>query len=125
MSEHIGHILSDQRRGPTFSRIVEGQPIEVQDRDLIPLVRVTGWVKRRASLRGDAVGAHGYGFVHVKPVGIVERDGTDECKHAIHDATMRILWALVLASLLVSCASILLVHLGQSMRQVELPIRSA
>ncbi len=125
MSEQTGRVLVDPRRGPTFSRIVEGQPIEIQDRELIPLVRVTGWVKRRASLRGDAVEAHGYGFVHMKPVGMVEREGTDERRHTLHDATMRALGVLLLAGLLVSCVSILLVHFGQSMQQVEPPDRSA
>jgi hypothetical protein len=110
MKERAGHFPKDQEGSPAFSRVVEGHPIEVQDRELIPLVRVTSWLKRRATLRGDEVEAQGYGFVHLRPVGLVERRADTQHRHRIRDETMHSLLALGLAFLLVPCAATLLIH---------------
>ena len=107
------HTSDDPHRGPAFSRVVEGRPIKVQDRELVPLVRVTSWVKRRASLRGDDVEAGGSGFVHMRPVEVVERSGTDEHRHAIRDRTRSAVRLVMLTVLLAPCLSMLLIHLAE------------
>ena len=111
MKERARHFPKDQGGSPAFSRVIEGRPIEVQDRELVPLVRVTSWVKRRATLRGDEVGAQGYGFVHLRPVGVVERRGATQHRHKIRDQTMHSLLALGLAFFLVPCVAMLLIHI--------------
>ncbi|MBL7064460.1 MAG: hypothetical protein ISS49_09700 [Anaerolineae bacterium] len=62
------------KQKPTMGGVVEGKPIRVGTRELVPLVRVTGRVRRQAFVGSDRVGAQGWGFVRMRPVAILERD---------------------------------------------------
>lgn len=117
--------MSGRQRGPAFSEVIEGRPIRIRDRELVPLVRVTSWVKRGAALRGQDVGAHGYGFVHLKPVGVVERDGASRRQLAIHDRTCRALWVLAVTVFLVPWVAVLLVYLARRSSGPARPNQSA
>lgn len=54
------------------SEVVEGRAIRVGDRQLVPVVRRTVGVWRRATIAGG-VSARGGAFVRLQPVGLIER----------------------------------------------------
>jgi len=89
------------KQKPTMGEIVEGQPIRVGARELVPLVRVTGRVRRRAFLGSDRVSAQGWGFVTMRPVAILERDEAGERRIPIKDKTAQAIGGLLLAALII------------------------
>jgi len=80
---------------------VEGAPIRVGERKLVPVVRVTRRVRRRALVGSDRVAAQGQGFVHLRPVAIVERSAAGERRIPIHDRTTQMLSGLLLAAFII------------------------
>ena len=104
-----------EKGGSDLTELVEGRPISMDGRELVPLVRVTRWARRRAQLREDEVGGQGYGFIHMKPVGIVERDETAEWRHAICDETARAIRWLMLAALLMPLVTALFVAVARKL----------
>jgi len=100
------------RKGPWLTDVVEGDPLQVAGRELVPFVRVTSWVGRRASLRSGGVSGQGYGFVHVQPVAIVDSGKEDE-RHQIRDETARALGRLGLVALLVPLLTMLLIYVSR------------
>ncbi len=99
------------KQWPTMGEIVEGQPIRVGARELVPLVRVTGRVRRRAFVGSDRVGAQGWGCVRMRPVAILERDGAGERRIPIEDKTAQALGGLLLAALVIPLLLTLVVRL--------------
>ncbi len=104
------------KRGPLVSEVVEGKPIRVGERELVPLVRVTGRVRRRAFLGSDRVGAQGWGFVRMRPVAILERDEADERRIPIEDKTVQALGGLLLAAFVIPLLLALAVRLAREDR---------
>ena len=96
-----------------FAEILEGEPLQVEGRELVPLVRVTSRVKRRAHLSGETVGGHGYGFLHMRPVAILDRSHDDEQCHQIPNATVRILVWLGLITVVLPPLTWLAIHLAR------------
>ncbi|MGD9028224.1 MAG: hypothetical protein PVG25_00250 [Anaerolineae bacterium] len=72
--------MSDKKvkHHPFIAEIVRGDPIQVEGRELVPWVRVTSRVRRRAFLGDDGVGGGGWGYVHMRPVAILDRRGSNE-----------------------------------------------
>ena len=99
------------KQEPAMGEIVEGQPIRVGARELVPLVRVTGRVRRRAFVGSDRVGAQGWGFVRMRPVAILERDEAGERRIPIEDKTAQALGGLLLAALVIPLLLALAVRL--------------
>ena len=87
------------RKESPFTEIVEGEPFRLEGRVLVPLVRVTSRAKRRAHLRGDTLGGRGYGFVHMRPVAILDKGQDGEQRHQIPNATTRFLFWLASVAL--------------------------
>jgi len=96
-----------------MSEIVEGEPIHVGGRELVPLVRVTSRVRRQAFVGSDGVGAQGWGFVRLQPVAIVERSEAGECRFPIQDRTAQTLGGLLLAALVIPLLLALAVRLAR------------
>lgn len=94
------------------SQVIEGDPLCVQGHKLVPLVRVTGRVKRRAALQSDGVSAKGCGWVHMQPIAVLDRSEHSECYHEIVDQTARRVHLLVLFGLLISCLSAVMIRLS-------------
>lgn len=112
------------RKGsPRRTELVEGSPLPVEGRQLVPLVRVTSIVHRRASLGCQGVSGWGYGFAHMRPVAILEKEGDGERRHPIHNQTVRVLGWLALIALLMPGLTFLLVPLVRrlSARGSQLP----
>jgi uncharacterized spore protein YtfJ len=90
-----------ERRGPLMTRIVEGEPIRVGERELVPLMRVTTYVRRRAFVGSDRLAGQGWGFVRLHPVAVLERSQDGERRIPIEDKTAQALSGLLLAAFVI------------------------
>jgi hypothetical protein len=96
-----------------MTALVEGDPIHVGERELVPLVRVTSRVRRRAFVGSDGVSGGGWGFVHMRPVAILDRSGGGERRLRIHSGTGRVIGWLLLAVIVVPLMAVLLISLSR------------
>ena len=101
------------KRGPLMTEVVEGKPIRLGERELVPVVRVTSHVRRRAFVGSDRVGAQGWGFVRMRPVAILERDEAGERRIPIQDKTNQVLGGLLLAAFIIPLLLALAVRLAR------------
>ena len=90
-----------KKPSPLMTRVVEGKPIHVGERELVPVVRVTTYARRRALVASNRLAGQGWGFVYVKPVAIVERSETGERRIPIRDKTAQMLSGLLLAAIII------------------------
>jgi uncharacterized spore protein YtfJ len=86
---------------------VEGRPIHVEGRELVPVVRVEADVRRRAFVGAGGLAGEGAGFVHVRPVAILERSAAGERRIPILDRTAQLLSGLLLAALVIPALMLL------------------
>jgi len=100
-----------EKRGPQMTETIEGEPIRIGERELVPLVRVTSRVRRRAFVGSDGVGAQGWGFVRMRPIAILERDGAGERRIPIEDKTAQVVGGLLLAAFIIPLLLALAVRL--------------
>jgi hypothetical protein len=98
---------------PWMTEIVKGDPIQVEGRELVPLVRVTGRIRRRALLGSEGVSGGGWGFVYMRPVAILDRSGAGEHRLGIRSGTGRSFVWLSVAFLTVPLVAVLLVSLSR------------
>jgi hypothetical protein len=94
-----------------MTALVEGDSMQVGGRELVPLVRVTGRVRRRAFVGSDDVGGGGWGFVHMRPVAILDRSGAGEHRLCVRSGTARFIAWLLLVFFVVPLVAVLLVSL--------------
>ncbi|HUV91410.1 MAG TPA: hypothetical protein VMY80_17285 [Anaerolineae bacterium] len=100
--------------------VVEGEGVRVGERELVPVVRVTRRVERRAYVGADGVAGQGGGFVRLHPVAVVERSATGERRFAIRDRTVHTLIGLFLVALLVPLLAMVIVWIAEcGMRNEE------
>ena len=99
------------KRGLPMTEVVEGKPIRLGERELVPVVRVTSRVRRRAFVGSDRVSAQGWGFVRMRPVAILERDEAGERRIPIEDKTAQALGGLLLAAFIIPLLLALAVRL--------------
>jgi hypothetical protein len=71
------------RLRPRVTGIIMGDAIQVGGRELVPLVRVTSRVRRRAFVGSQGVSGGGWGFVYMRPVAIVDRSAAGEHRLSI------------------------------------------
>jgi len=116
--------MTTQKR-PLLTEIIEGEPLHIEGRELVPLVRVTSLVKRRASLSGDRIHGRAYGFVRMRPVALLEKMGDKEQRHRIQNGTLRVLSWLVLVALAVPWLAALLIYLWRRREERRSQLRSA
>ncbi len=97
--------MADQRsaRGqhPLVTHVVEGKPIRAGGRELVPQVRVTAYARRRALVGADRLGGQGGGFVHMRPIAILERGPSGERRIPIQDRTDQFLNGMLLAAAII------------------------
>jgi len=101
------------KRGLPMTEVVEGKPIRLGERELVPVVRVTSHVRRRAFVGSDRVSAQGWGFVRMRPVAILERDEAGERRIPIEDKTAQALGGLLLAAFIIPLLLALAVRLAR------------
>ena len=90
-----------QGRHPVVSEVVEGEPIQVEGRELVPLVRVTTRVQRRALVGTERVSGGGWGAVRLRPVAVLERTEEGERRIPIRDKTAQALGGFLLAAFII------------------------
>lgn len=90
-----------EKQSPLVSKIVEGEPIRVGERELVPVLRVTTYARRRALVGSDRLVGQGWGFVHLRPVAILERSEAGERCIPIRDKTSQTLGGLLLAAFII------------------------
>jgi uncharacterized spore protein YtfJ len=88
-------------RNPLATAVVEGEPIRVSERELVPVVRVTTYARRRAFVGSDRLAGQGWGFVRLRPIAILERSETGERRIPLKDKTAQMLGGLLLAAFIV------------------------
>jgi uncharacterized spore protein YtfJ len=91
----------------TVIKTVEGRPIRVGERELVPVVRVETDVQRRAFVGAEGLAGTGSGFVHMRPVAILARGEMGERCIPIHDRTAQLLGGLLLAALVIPALMLL------------------
>lgn len=107
--------MSDRRGAewPLMTEIVEGDPIHVQGRELVPLVRMTSRVRRTMVLENGGIEARGWGGVQFRPVALLDREEDGERRLAIVDPTRRWIRRLLLIALVIPCVASILIYLAR------------
>lgn len=95
------------------TNVVRGRRLEVEGRDLVPVAQETIGVWRKATIGSDHLSARGGGFVRVRPLGLVERQGEEERFFPIPDRTGHMLRGLLLAAVVVPLLLILAARLAR------------
>ena len=69
-----------RQQWPWTTELVEGEPIQVGERELIPLVRVRSIIRRQVTFGTEASNGGGGGLVWLQPTAVIERrpDGSQE-----------------------------------------------
>ena len=98
-------------RGPVISKIARGEPIRVGEHELIPVVRVTTYARRRALVGSDRLAGQGWGIVSLRPIAIIERGETGERHIRIPDRTAQLVGGLCLAAFIIPLLLALAVRL--------------
>ena len=75
-------------RGPWQTKVIEGEPIQVDGRELVPIVKARSAMRRGVTFGTHNASGHGGGIVWLKPVAVIERrpDGSEH-RIAILDLT--------------------------------------
>ena len=70
------------------SELIEGNPIQVGKRELIPIVKVRSMIRRRVTFGTEGASGGAGGLVWLQPVAVIERrsDGSEE-RISISDGT--------------------------------------
>jgi hypothetical protein len=99
---------------PSMTETVKADPIRVPGHELVPLVRVTRHVRRRALLSSDGFSGGGWGYVCMKPVAILDRSGAGEYRHRVRDETSRPIMWLCAVFLVIPIVSALIIWLSRT-----------
>jgi hypothetical protein len=108
-----------ERRGPAMTELIEGKPIHVGGREVVPLVRVTAYARRRALIGTDRLVGQGQVFVHLQPIAIVERSGKRARRIPIQDKTSQTLSGLLLAAFIIPLLLAVAIRLARSEGEIE------
>jgi hypothetical protein len=84
-----------------MSKIIEGEPLRVEGRELVPIVRVTTRGRRRAVVGTHRLAGQGWGLVRLRPIAILERSEAGVRRYPIPDNTARALSRLFLVALVI------------------------
>jgi len=109
------------KQGPVRVEVVEGAPIRVGERALVPQVAVTSGGRRRAFVGREGISGRGWGFVRMRPVALLERSEGPALSEVegsgrripIRDTTAQALGGLLLAALVIPLLLALAVRLAR------------
>jgi len=82
-------------------RIVQGEPICVGQKEVVPEAQVTSWLQRRATIGTDHSLGWGAGMVSIQPTALVERGPMGARRIPIRDETTRMLAGLAAGAVFV------------------------
>jgi hypothetical protein len=98
-----------------MSEIVRGRPVRFGRSELVPVVWIESVVERRALVGDGRLSGGGLGFVHLKPIAILERrDGGSERCIPIRDRTTQLIGGLLLVALIVPLLMLVAVRVARS-----------
>ena len=99
MVSPIGHMFRSRSR---ISERIVGEPIEIRERSIRPVVQLSGWRGTGGDAAADGAGAQ----LQARPAGVIvlERDGREH-RLPTPDSTRLMLWRMASAALLVAVAS--------------------
>jgi hypothetical protein len=85
-------------------RIIQGEPLRVGEKEIVPEAQVTWWMRRRGIVGMDSLSGWGALLVRVRPTAVIERSpGSSEGgrRIPIYDETTRLLLGLVAGAVFV------------------------
>ena len=82
-------------------RIVQGSPIRVRHKEVVPEAEVSWWMRHRATIGQSHTSGFGVGAVRIRPVALVERGPGGRGRISIHDETARMLVGLAAGAVLI------------------------
>ena len=85
----------------TQRRIVQGTPIRVGQKQVVPEAQVTSWLQRRATIGRHHSSGWGVGMVSIQPTALVERGPMGTHRIPIRDETTRMLVGLAAGAVFV------------------------
>jgi len=103
---------ANKPNSPT-TKNVEGEPIRIGERELVPVARVTTYARRQALVGSSQLSGQGWGFVQLRPVAILERSEAGERRILIRDKTAQMLGGLLLAAFIIPLLLALAVRLAR------------
>jgi hypothetical protein len=98
-----------QSRAPYRAETIHGTPIQVLDRTLIPVARVTSVTRHRATIREHSIEGTGSAIIRVRPLCLIEAHRDDDMVFPIQDITARTVSAMAWAAIAVALISLLLI----------------
>ena len=101
----------ERSRRPLVTEIVEGDPIQVDGGELVPIVRMTRYGRRRALIADEKIAGQGQHFVSLRPVAILDERRPEAQRVIIYDETERAIKQLLLVALMVPLVAALLIYL--------------
>lgn len=100
---------------PFRTEIIEGETLHLAERDLTPQVRVAMHVNRQAFVGEDDVSGHGWGFIHMCPVAVIERRDSNEQRIPIQNETSQKLTRMLVAALVVPGLAMLIIAIWRAL----------
>jgi hypothetical protein len=82
-------------------RIVQGSPIRVSHKEVVPEAEVSWWMHHRATIGLSHASGLGVGVVRIRPRALVERGPGGAGRISIHDETARMLIGLAAGAVLI------------------------
>jgi len=82
-------------------RIIQGDPIRVGQREIVPEAQVTSWLQRRAVIGTHRSSGWGAGLVSIQPTGLVDRGPMGTRRIPIRNETTRMLIGLAAGAVFV------------------------
>ena len=82
-------------------RIIQGEPIRVGQREVVPEAQVTSWLQRRATIGTHSSSGWGLGRVSIRPRALVECGPMGMRRIPIRDETTRMLLGLAAGAVFV------------------------
>jgi hypothetical protein len=82
-------------------RIIQGEPIRVGQKEVVPEAQVTSWLQHRAVIGTHHSSGWGAGIVSIRPIALVEHGPMGTRHIPIHDETVRMLAGLAAGAVFV------------------------
>jgi len=95
------------RKGPLHLQALEGAPITIGDRTLIPQAQLVTWCRRRGTVTARGFGGSGWACGLLIPKAVIERRSGQERRIPIPDRTAQALMAMAVVGLAIATASAL------------------
>ncbi len=102
--------------GPLQIETAHGAPVEIYGRTLTPVARIISGGQHEGTVREAGFAGHGWAFVHVKPLALIEERAGEVRRIPIPDATGKTLRNMALLSVVVAVASMVFILVGRAKR---------